>query len=356
MGRKPSNISDGGPFGLRARALAAGLAVIATASCVPDSLQQAGPASAADLPAALAKAPPPPVPLLLKPVAPDEAMAINASIPLAGGPNPRAESVVLRARTPIDQMRSLDCLAQTIYYEARSESEEGQRAVAQVVLNRLRHPTYPATVCGVVYQGSERRTGCQFTFTCDGSLALTPRGFSWDRARRIAAEALAGKVYAPVGYSTHYHTVAVLPYWASSLAKSAVIGAHIFYRWSGVWGQPAAFRQRYAGVEPGGAIALAKATALQRDALAALPVPEKLPLADLITPSAQPTALDTTVTAPPDKLPQVRLTDAGLPQSTVREQFQNSGRIRERPLPVASPEAVAAATAIAPTASGAGAN
>jgi spore germination cell wall hydrolase CwlJ-like protein len=195
--------------------------VIATASCVPDSLRQAGPASAADAPAVLAKAPPPPVPLLLKPVAPTEAMAINASIPLADGPNPRAASVVLRARTPIDQMRSLDCLAQAIYYEARSESEDGQRAVAQVVLNRLRHPTYPATVCGVVYQGSERSTGCQFTFTCDGSLALAPRGFSWDRARRIAAEALAGKVYAPVGHSTHYHTVAVLPYWASSLAKSA---------------------------------------------------------------------------------------------------------------------------------------
>jgi spore germination cell wall hydrolase CwlJ-like protein len=295
---------------------------------------------------ALAKKPPAPVPLLLKPVAPVEAMAINASIPLAGGPNPRAESVVLRARTPIDQMRSLDCLAQAIYYEARSETEDGQRAVAQVVLNRMRHPTYPATVCGVVYQGSERRTGCQFTFTCDGSLAFGPRGPSWERARRIAAEALAGKVYAPVGHSTHYHTVAVLPYWASSLAKSAVIGAHIFYRWNGVWGQPAAFRQRYAGVEPGAAIALAKAAALERGALAELPQPGKLPLAiaELVVPAADPTPLDVRVTAPPDKLPQVRPTDAGLPESTILDRWKHSGKVRERPLvqtDVAAVESVA---------------
>ena len=67
--------------------------------------------------------------------------------------------------------RDLECLAEAVYYEARSEPQEGQRAVAQVVLNRVRHIAYPGTICGVVYQGSERRTGCQFTFTCDGSLA-----------------------------------------------------------------------------------------------------------------------------------------------------------------------------------------
>jgi hypothetical protein len=274
------------------------------------------------------------VPLLLKPVAPTEAIAINAAIPIVAGPNPRAASVVLRARTPIDQMRSLDCLAQAIYYEARSETEEGQRAVAQVVLNRLRHPTYPSTVCGVVYQGSERTTGCQFTFTCDGSLGHIPGGPSWARARRIAAEALAGKVYAPVGHSTHYHTVAVLPYWASSLAKSAVIGAHIFYRWSGVWGQPAAFRQRYAGVEPGTA-ARARAAALERSM--AVAAPDKLPMriAELVTPVTEPSPQDVKVTAPPDKLPKVRLTELGLPQSTVREKYRNSGAVRERPLATA---------------------
>jgi spore germination cell wall hydrolase CwlJ-like protein len=317
-----------------ARALAGAAALLACTSCVPDSVELAGPASPSDAAILLAQAPPPPPePLLLKPVAPVEAIAINAAIPIVAAPNPRATSLVVRARTPIDQMRSLDCLAQAIYYEARSESEDGQRAVAQVVLNRMRHPTYPSSVCGVVYQGSERRTGCQFSFTCDGSLAVAARGFGWDRARRLAAEALAGKVYAPVGYSTHYHTVAVLPYWASSLAKTAVIGAHIFYRWNSIWGQPAAFRQRYAGVEPGAPAVLAQRSAIETRA--ALPAPTKLPLsiADLVTPAARPSAVDTVVTAPPDKLPQVKLTELGLPQSTIRERYLNSGAIKVRPSP-----------------------
>jgi spore germination cell wall hydrolase CwlJ-like protein len=353
MAGKAKHLNASAQPKLLRRALAGALAVLATASCVPESVRQAGPAVSSDSRLALAKAPPPPVPLLLKPVAPVEAMKLNAAIPIAEGLNPRAASVVLRARTPLDQMRSLDCLAEAIYYEARSESEEGQRAVAQVVLNRLRHPTYPSTVCGVVYQGSERVTGCQFSFTCDGSLAHRPVGYSWTRARRIAAEALAGKVYAPVGHSTHYHTVAVLPYWASSLAKSAVIGAHIFYRWNGVWGQPAAFRQRYAGFEPGAA-ALARATTLERQAVLAPPtLPGKLPLhvADLLVPTAQPSAEDTKVTAPPDKLPQVRMTEVGLPQSTIRDRYKNSGTIRERPL--ATVEAAVPTSAPAPTGSAA---
>jgi spore germination cell wall hydrolase CwlJ-like protein len=152
-----------------------------------------------------------------------------------------------------DQARSLECLAKTIYYEARSETEDGQRAVAQVVLNRVRHPAYPNSVCGVVYQGSHLRTGCQFTFTCDGSLRYGTFGPSWDRARRLAAEALSGEVYGPVGTATHYHTTAILPYWASSLTRSAVVGAHVFYRWRGRQGLPEAFTQRYAGTEPGSA-------------------------------------------------------------------------------------------------------
>ena len=130
-----------------------------------------------------------------------------------------------------DRGRSLECLTQAIYYEARSESEEGQRAVAQVVLNRARHPSYPNTVCGVVFQGSERRTGCQFTFTCDGSIhrGVTDAG-SWERAERIASAALSGSVYRPVGLALNYHTTAIRPYWAPSLVRQAVIGAHIFYR------------------------------------------------------------------------------------------------------------------------------
>ncbi len=107
--------------------------------------------------------------------------------------------------TGISHLRASECLAQAVWYEAASESEAGQRAVAQVVLNRVAHPSWPNSVCGVVYQGSERSTGCQFTFTCDGSLARRPSGMSWARAQRIADEALAGSVYAPVGLATHYH-------------------------------------------------------------------------------------------------------------------------------------------------------
>ena len=82
---------------------------------------------------------------------------------------PAAGSFIFDGRTPLDRMRSLDCLAQAIYYEARSEGEAGQRAVAQVVLNRVRHRDYPSTVCGVVYQHVRGQT-CQFSFSCDGSM------------------------------------------------------------------------------------------------------------------------------------------------------------------------------------------
>ena len=148
-------------------------------------------------------------------------------------------------------MRSIDCLAQAVYYEARSEGEDGERAVAQVVLNRVRHPAWPNSVCGVVYQGPMRAGGgCQFTFTCDGSLRYAPAGAGWDEARRIAAEALGGRTFAPVGLATHYHTNAVFPAWAPRLVKTNVIGAHIFYRLPGLAGAPGAFANAYAGSEP----------------------------------------------------------------------------------------------------------
>ena len=143
-----------------------------------------------------------------------------------------------------DIARAQKCLTMAIYYEAATEPDAGQRAVAQVVLNRVAHPSYPNSVCGVVFQGSERRTGCQFTFTCDGSLTRQPSRVFWDRAGSVARQALAGAVYAPVGLATHYHTVAVHPYWADSLQKVTTIGAHIFYRWRGSAGMPGAFTRR----------------------------------------------------------------------------------------------------------------
>ncbi|WP_336927671.1 cell wall hydrolase [Altererythrobacter palmitatis] len=148
-----------------------------------------------------------------------------------------------------DRLRAEDCLAMAIYYEAASESKEGQQAVAQVVMNRVRHPAWPNSVCGVVFQGSERQTGCQFTFTCDGSLARRPSAQGMVRARMIASAALGGFVFRPVGLATHYHRTDIYPYWAPSLHEVGTIGLHRFYRWSGAAGRPAAFSAGYAGNE-----------------------------------------------------------------------------------------------------------
>lgn len=141
-----------------------------------------------------------------------------------------AAAPYVASRDPAEFEQSLECLAQAVYYEARNQSADGQRAVAQVVLNRVRHPSYPNSVCGVVFQGSERVTGCQFTFTCDGSMYNGIEPGAWERAEQIARAALSGSVYRPVGLALNYHTNSIRPYWAPSLERQAVIGAHVFYR------------------------------------------------------------------------------------------------------------------------------
>ena len=160
-----------------------------------------------------------------------------------------AAAFSVKASSILDQQRARECLTAAIYYEAASEPDAGQSAVAQVILNRVRHPAFPATVCGVVYQGSEH-AGCQFSFACDGAMARAPMRSAWVRAARAANMALAGYVYAPVGLATHYHTYAVTPSWNRSLVMTDVVGAHFFHRWKGFWGTAAAFTQRYRGGEP----------------------------------------------------------------------------------------------------------
>ncbi|MCB2075344.1 MAG: cell wall hydrolase [Novosphingobium sp.] len=172
-------------------------------------------------------------------------------------PSARTASPVARSmfvdNSGVDRNRALQCLTAAIYYEAASEPDSGQRAVAQVVLNRVAHPAYPNTVCGVVYQGSERRTGCQFSFTCDGSLARKPHRMFWSRAENVARAALGGYVHAPAGLATHYHTIQIHPYWADKLSYLGTIGAHRFYSFSGPAGRPGTFRFAYAGGEPAAA-------------------------------------------------------------------------------------------------------
>ncbi len=189
----------------------------------------------------------PPViqPQLYKELEPEDAIAENELLPFSAAPIEPAPPFVLPASSfdVVGRRSAIDCLTAAIYYEAGQESEKGKRGVAQVVLNRARHPAFPNSICGVVYQGSERRTGCQFTFTCDGSLARVPTRQGWEAARRIAVEALSGAVEPSVGMATHYHADYVVPYWASSLAKIAKLDRHIFYRWTGGWGRRAAFTQ-----------------------------------------------------------------------------------------------------------------
>lgn len=228
---------------------AIGLGVLGFVSAVTlGSLALPNPATG---PAANA-APPAPPPLILQPVAPQQALQVNANIPLSGGPNPAAAAFVFRG-SETARTQALNCLASAVYYEAGNQDIDGERAVAQVVLNRVRHPAFPNSVCGVVYQGSTRPTGCQFTFTCDGSLGHEPDADGWRRAWKVAEDALSGDIYAPVGWATHYHADYVLPTWASSMAKNAIVGAHLFYRWPGSWGQPRAFTDAYAGREPNAA-------------------------------------------------------------------------------------------------------
>jgi hypothetical protein len=186
----------------------------------------------------------------MRPLSSEGAVEWNSLVPLSNASTGVASPFVLAATQSNAFSRSIDCLTAAIYYEAANEPLDGQRAVAQVILNRMRHPAYPHSVCGVIYQGATRKTGCQFSFTCDGSLARVPVPARWQQATVVAAAALGGYVYTPVGWATHYHADYVVPYWAQSLEKLATIGRHIFYRRGGLIGEGKSFSSRYAGIEP----------------------------------------------------------------------------------------------------------
>ena len=188
-------------------------------------------------------------PLLADPAeASPDAQARNAAVPFFAGKLAPAPAFRFKGSAE-DRIRAADCLALAALAEAGA-SADGQRAVMQVVLNRVRHPAFAHTVCGVVYQGAERRTGCQFSFTCDGSLVRKYGEPAWAEARRRAQAALGGQVFAPVGNATHYHTDWVYPWWSPSLVKLARVDTHLFFRWPGYWGSPASLHFAYRGGEP----------------------------------------------------------------------------------------------------------
>ena len=156
-----------------------------------------------------------------------QARISNAQVPIVAGA--RVSAVPYRFRGgPAERAQAVDCLATAALYEV-GDDPRGQRAVMQVVLNRSRAPGFPRTICGVVYQGFDRATGCQFSFTCDGSVKRRTRHYGWSAARRAARRALAGRIFADVGRATHYHADWMVPYWRDTMTKVAKVGPHLFY-------------------------------------------------------------------------------------------------------------------------------
>jgi spore germination cell wall hydrolase CwlJ-like protein len=255
-------------------------------------------------------APPAVPPQVFEQMSPQQALQINASTPFSALPNPAAHPFKLEGASLPDRARAQTCLTMAVYYEAAGQSDQGQAAVAQVVLNRLRNPLFPKTICGVVFEGSTLPTGCQFTFTCDGSLGRPPSQAGWKHASQIAERALDGYVQKDVGEATHYHTVWVVPYWRPTLVKLTQIGAHIFYRWSGGLGLPGAFQGQYAGGEPSPAPINGFDTGLQP--VVEAKIDETAPAA--VTALA---AAPTPITAPADQPVQVAMLTTDVPAPVI---------------------------------------
>ena len=223
-----------------------------------------------------------------------------------------------------DQLRASLCLASAIYYEAATEPDEGQRAVAQVVLNRVRHPGWPNSVCGVVYQGSNL-PGCQFSFACDGAMARAPMMSAWIRARRVAERALAGDVYTPAGSSTYYHTMAVAPAWRLRLTPTAIVGAHIFYRQPGDAPDALGLPGRYYGGEPTPGPLPHTVSFADIARLKALPAgPEPIVIAPVLTVTSSPNVAPEPTRVGP-LYSNDRYVAGALPDSNVRPEYRNSG-------------------------------
>ncbi len=268
-------------------------------------------------------------PLALRPAGPSATVpAVSASIDQTVELAPAAPSrpSLLAGLGARDQVRATLCLASAIYYEAATEPDEGQRAVAQVVLNRVRHPNWPNTVCGVVYQGSDQ-AGCQFSFACDGAMARTPSLAWWTRARKVAEAALAGEVYEPVGSATFYHTQAVFPAWRLRMVPVATIGAHIFYRQPQDPEGTDALPIRYAGHEPTPGplpriVPPAQLAQINMPLVMPMPTTEVLPAMPLT-----PMALAPTVPAKPKRVAEdKRYVPGALTDSDVLPQYRDSGQ------------------------------
>ena len=126
-----------------------------------------------------------------------------------------------------------ECLAEVLYYEARGEGTEGEKAVAEVVLQRTRDQNYPRTICGVVYEGAQpNNRSCQFSFACDGTLRQPKDRTTWESVRKLADAIISGavKLAGETRHAIAYHRIGVQPAWAELMVQTAQIGNHVFYR------------------------------------------------------------------------------------------------------------------------------
>lgn len=275
-------------------------------------------------------------------------------------PGPDAQVMATRFETgrggaAARRQSDLDCLAQAVYYEARGESARGQAAVAEVVLNRVKHPAFPRSVCAVVYQGASRK-GCQFSFACDGSMNRRREPLAWKRARDVAARALAGAAGAEIGSATHFHTTAVSPTWAPQMLRVASVGTHVFYKF-------APRRLRATPVTEPAQIVLASAASAMADAADLRVVPalalEKVSEASL-EPKPATAATDAKAAKPvaggPSKAAQP---PAPKPAQTAAAETKSGGTTAaQKPAPAkaAAPATTDAAALTAPQSAGAGAS
>ncbi|SPF75452.1 Spore cortex-lytic enzyme [Aliiroseovarius pelagivivens] len=165
-----------------------------------------------------------------------EKLSAISVLPEAPKPAPEGfeRSVAWLSAQPVPkQDAEWTCLTEALYFEARGETVQGQFAVAEVILNRVDHPRFPNSICGVIHQGTGKKYACQFTYTCDGREEVIHEKAIHDRLGRIARTMIDGAPRDLTFGATHYHTTAVAPRWASRFQKTASIGVHRFYRMPG---------------------------------------------------------------------------------------------------------------------------
>lgn len=152
-------------------------------------------------------------------------------LPIPQGPTTVISESAGRDMVAADLLTEHRCLSEVMYYEARGEGDEGERAVAEVVFHRLASGRYGRTICSVVYAGV-RQAACQFSFACDGSRQRPKSRRDWEYAEELAAKILTGEVMLSdeTAGAVNYHAVYVRPRWAESFTLTALIGKHMFYR------------------------------------------------------------------------------------------------------------------------------